>query len=358
MSRFGKDGYQVIYVDTVGLRSPKWKDLWRILGRIRNVLFRSQSREQTLPEGIEVFSPFILPFLNSRLACYLNVKWLVYKLNKRINSSGNEKPIFWIYLPTWTVYQCLKRIPHQLLVYNSIDALEKSPDGVSLNYAFAEAEILKDANLVITTSETLFKEKSLGNKNTQWVPSGVESHWFESRETAKDITMFSKPRIGFFGAIDHRLDLELIHNLAQRYKDWSFIFIGIVRCDVSRLQNQKNIHFLGAKPHFQLVDYVTGLDVIFLPYIKDQFTYYVQPAKLYECLAVGKPVVATRLPSLEAFKDIVHLAEGIESFDTALNDALAENNPELQAERREIARANSWERRHEEILTLMKDAMS
>ena len=102
---------------------------------------------------------------------------------------------------------------------------------------------------------------------------------------------------------------------------------------------------------------MSGLDVVFLPYVLDDFTHHIQPAKLYECLAVGKPVVAMRLPSLEPFDGFVYLAEGVEAFDRALTDAIAEDKLELQEKRQEVARANSWERRYQEILTLVKDAM-
>jgi glycosyltransferase involved in cell wall biosynthesis len=357
MSRFAQDGHQVIYVDTIGLRSPKLKDLRRIFLRMKNSLQSSSRDGRITKEGISVFSPFILPFLNSRLACYINVKWLVSKLNKLTGSLGSEKPIFWIYLPTWTVSECVRRIPHQLLVYNSIDALDASPDGVSRNYAIAETEILKRADLVLTTSETLYQEKLPYNKNTHWIPSGVDDSWFDACDPASDVTDLPGPRIGFFGAIDHRLDLDLIVALAKKHEEWTFVLIGTVRCDVSILRDKKNVYFLGPKPHSELVRYVSGLDVVFLPYVLDDFTRHIQPAKLYECLAVGKPVVATRLPSLEPFDGFVYLAEGTEAFDRALKDAIAEDKPELQEERREVSRANSWERRYQEILTLVKDAM-
>ena len=357
MSRFAQDEHQVIFVDTIGLRSPKLKDLRRIFLRIKNSLQTSSRDGRMTKEGVSVFSPFILPFLNSRLACYINVKWLVYKLNKLTKDLGSEKPIFWIYLPTWTVSECVRRIPDQLLVYNSIDALDASPDGVSRNYAIAETEILKRADLVLTTSETLYQEKSSYNKNTHWIPSGVDESWFEPCNPASDVTDLSGPRIGFFGAIDHRLDLDLIVALAKKHEEWTFVLIGTVRCDVSILRDKKNIHFLGPKPHSELMRYVSGLDVVFLPYVLDDFTRHIQPAKLYECLAVGKPVVAMRLPSLEPFDGFVYLAEGTEAFDRALKDAIAEDKPELQEERREVSRANSWERRYQEILTLVKDAM-
>jgi glycosyltransferase involved in cell wall biosynthesis len=186
----------------------------------------------------------------------------------------------------------------------------------------------------------------------------VDESWFCACNPASDVIEIPGPRVGFFGAIDHRLDIDLIVALAKMHPDWAFVLIGAVRRDLSILRDQKNVHFFGPIPHSELVCYVSGLDVVFLPYVIDDFTRHIQPAKLYECLAVGKPVVTTRLPALEPFAGIVRLAEGVDAFGIALTDAIAEDGPELQEKRREIARANSWKRRYKEILTLVKDAMA
>ena len=348
MSRFARDGYPVVYVDTVGLRSPTLRDYRRIGARVRNRLGARGGR--VTPEGVRVYSPLLLPFLNSRMARRLNVEMLVYALKKMIRQIGAGDPILWVYLPTWTVLACANRIPHRMLVYNSIDALSESPHGVSRDFAEAEAEILQRADLVLTTSETLYREKAPYNGNTHWAPSGVDEYWFEEVGPEAEVMALPGPRIGFFGAIDHRIDLALIAVLARRRRDWTFVLIGPVRGDVSVVQGVENVRFLGAKPHGDLVRYVRGLDVLFLPYVIDGFTQRIQPAKLFECMAVGQPIVATRLPALTQYDGLVRLADDLEGFDLALQAAVAEDRPDLREKRREVARGHSWERRYREIL--------
>lgn len=347
MSRFARDGYPVVYVDTVGLRSPKLRDYRRIGARIQNRL-RARGGRVT-PEGVRVYSPLVLPFLNSRVARRVNVEVLVRALKGFVREIGAGDPVLWIYLPTWTVLACAKRIPHRMLVYHCIDALSESPHGVSRDFAAAEAEILRRADLVLTTSETLFREKAPHNAHTHWAPSGVDDAWFEEVAPEAEVVALPGPRIGFFGAIDHRIDLALIAALARRRRDWTFVLIGAVRGDVSALAREANVRFLGAKPHRDLVGYVQGLDVLFLPYVIDGFTQHIQPAKLFECMALGKPVVATRLPALTPYEGLVRLADEVEGFDLALQAAVAEDRPDLRQKRREVARENSWERRFREI---------
>lgn len=350
MSCFARDGYRVVYVDTIGLRSPVFRDFWRIISRISNWLKSKPRGIRLTKEGVHVYSPLLLPFLNSRISRRINVEVLVFSLNRIISKIGGKDPILWIYLPTWTVLQCVQRIPHQMLVYNCIDALSQNPAGVSLDYGRAEGNILRKADLVITTSEMLYREKLPNNPRTHWVSHGVDSHWLEKIEPTSRFEMLDRPRIGFFGTIDHRLDLELLRRLAQAHKDWLFVLIGEVRCDISTLLLERNVKFLGSKPHSKLLPYLVNLDVFILPYVLDSFTQYIQPVKLFECLALGKPIVATRLPALEVFEEVVQLAFGFEEFDRALGEAICETQPELQGKRRDIARANSWEHRYLEIL--------
>ena len=356
MSRFAQDGHPIVYVDTLGLRSPGLGDLSRIIARARNRMAAPSGGLRRTTQGVHVASPLLLPFLNSRLARRLNPRRLVPTLQKYLAQVGAEDPIIWVYLPTWTVLQCVQRIPHRLLVYESIDALSSNPAGVSRDYATSEREILKRADLVLTTSEALLRDKAPHNDNAHWVPSGVGAEFFDEVAPAAELDGVRRPRIGFFGGIDHRLDLEMMAGLARAHRDWSFVLIGPARRDVSALAAEANVHILGSKAHEELPRYLNSLDVLFLPYVLDEFTRGIYPAKIFECLALGKPVVATRLPALEEFEGVVRLAAGFDQFDAALQDAVAEDRPDLQAQRVERARANSWEARYQEIRGYVEEA--
>jgi glycosyltransferase involved in cell wall biosynthesis len=349
MSRFAQEGYRVLYVDTLGLRSPKLRDLPRIASRLRNRLRAKQGGLRQPEAGVHVVSPLILPFLNSRLARRLNIYRLVPQLQRQLEQIGSDDLIIWVYLPTWSVLQCVEKISHRALVYESIDALGSNPAGLARGYAEAEREILQRADLVIATSESLYREKAAGNRNAHWVPSGVADGSFEAVEPAAEIAAIPGPRIGFFGTIDHRLDLEQMRRVARAHPEWSLVLIGPARCDVGELEAEENVYFLGSRPHAELPHYLRGLDVLWLPYVMDDFTRHVYPAKIFECLALGKPVVSTALPALERFGEVVRLMEEGEGHEGALREALAERDEGLRARRVVLARENSWEARFGEI---------
>ena len=355
MSRFAQDGYRILYVDTLGLRSPKIGDLPRIASRLRNRL-RVRSGGLRQPEaGVFVYSPLVLPFLDSRVARRINVNYMVPRLRRQLDQIGGDDLIAWVYLPTWTVLECVRRIPHRVLVYEAIDALASNPAGVSRDYKAAEREVLQRADLVIATSESLYQEKAAFNANTHWVPAGVAEGFFAEGESAEEVAEISGPRIGFFGTLDHRLDLKLMGDLARAHPEWAFVLIGAARCDIGSLVAEENVHFLGPKLHGELPRYLRGLDVLYLPYAVDDFTRHVYPAKIFECLALGKPVVATALPALREFGEAVRLVEGREGFERELREAVMEEDPGLRGRRVELARGNSWEGRFRKIRMLVEE---
>lgn len=358
MSRWAGEGFPVLYVDSLGVRSPRLSDTGRILRRFRRGVFQSPGalREEAVP-GVHVVSPLLLPFLNSPWARRSNVRRLVPRLRKQLLALGGGLPVIWIYLPTSTVLECARSIPHRLLVYEAIDALSSNPAGVARDFAAAEREILGLASLVITSSESLRREKAVWNANTHWVPSGVDDGFFTRPEVAAEVTELQRPRIGFFGTLDHRIDLEAMRQLAEAYRHWSFVLIGPTRVDLRPLTKLRNVHWLGAKEHRLLPAYLAGLQAVYLPYVRDEFTRHIYPAKINECLAAGLPVVATALPSLESMEGLIRLVRPGQSIGVELQSALREDDAERRARRVEAARASSWNVRYGQIRQLVAQAL-
>jgi glycosyltransferase involved in cell wall biosynthesis len=358
MSRLARDDWQVLYVDTLGLRTPRPRDLPRILSRVRHRLAAQTSGLLEPVPGLRVLSPLLLPLLNSPLARRINVRRLVPQFARHLKALGSGDPVVWVYLPTMTVLDCIRALPHRLLVYEAIDALASNPAGASLDFDVAEQQILRQADLVITSSESLQRDKAPHNANTHWVPSGVAEAFFTPQAVPSEITTLPAPRIGFFGTFDHRLDLALMCQLAAEHPGWIFVLIGPARIDLARLTAHPNVHWLGTKPHAELPGLLAGLSAVYLPYILDDFTAHIYPAKIHECLALGLPVVATSLPALEPFEGLIRLVRPGQRFGEGLRLALAEDDPDLRQRRVVMARENSWDVRYGEICRLLERALA
>lgn len=357
MSRLARDGNRVLYVEPLGIRTPGLQDLSRIVRRIRHRFQAGKQGVRRAREGLYIHDPIIFPFHGSRINDILNEIIVTRTLKGIMRRLGFLEPIIWTYVPTPLALNVIDEIDRKLLIYDCVDALALNPKGVLATYAQSEKRLLQKADLVFVTSRRLYAERSPFSSHIAYAPAGVNVEHFSQKEGVPgDLADIKPPRIGFFGGIDERLDLELVEYLAQlggglqtEPSEWSVVMIGPVRTDVTWLRKRPNIFFLGKKRYEDLPAYLAGLDVLIMPYLINEYTTYIYPAKLHECLATGKPTVATALPELVAFRDVVTVAEDRDQFAQGVVRALQEDRESLRHRRLEVARANSWEARYQLI---------
>jgi glycosyltransferase involved in cell wall biosynthesis len=191
------------------------------------------------------------------------------------------------------------------------------------------------------------------------VPNGVEPGHFakalqEDTSVPDDIRDISTPIVGFIGNIIYWLDFELIRHLALERPAYSFVFIGPVasQSDVSILSELPNVHFLGYRPYANLPNYLKAFDVCINPFKVDALSASVDPLKVYEYLAAGKPVVSVDMPAMSRFGGAVFTATDrsmfLELLDNAINNS---RDVSLIAKRVSCASQHSWENRFDQVST-------
>jgi teichuronic acid biosynthesis glycosyltransferase TuaH len=161
-----------------------------------------------------------------------------------------------------------------------------------------------------------------------------------------DVRQLPGPVVGYVGALTSaRLDLEVLRYLSAQRPQWSIVLVG-PEDDVfkaSDLHSRPNVHFLGAKPTAELAAYVQAFDVCLNPQVVNLLTVGNYPRKIDEYLALGKPVVATRTEAMRSFEQHTYLAESKEDYLTLIEQALAEDGPSRQQQRRAFAATHTWE---------------
>jgi glycosyltransferase involved in cell wall biosynthesis len=156
------------------------------------------------------------------------------------------------------------------------------------------------------------------------------------------------PRLGYYGAIDERLDLELLDSLAQAHPEWQIVLVGpVVKIDPASLPRRPNIHFLGQRSYDDLPRYLAGWDVCLLPFARNDATRFISPTKTLEYMAAELPIVSTPITDVaEPYGDIVYLGDTPKEFltacETALSSDLKERNRRATLMRKVLS-GTSWD---------------
>ena len=266
------------------------------------------------------------------------------------------KAVCFVDLPFWTpVVMELKKKYAWKVFYNSMDHLGGFSNVTSYMLE-PEDELIKNSDLVLTTSRLLFNEKSQLNSKCILVPNGTDFDHFNysSRKLPDELIDMGKPIIGYYGAISDWLDTELIYNLASARPNWEFVLIGrLESADVSRIREMRNVFLLGEKPYELLPEYLQHFDVCIIPFKKSLLTEATNPVKLFEYLSAGKSIVATDLNELRYYREYVRLASSVSEWLEAIEHALGDYSPTQVEKRLSFARQNTWDER----MLLIEDAI-
>ena len=156
-----------------------------------------------------------------------------------------------------------------------------------------ETELLDAADLVFTGGYSLYEAKRERHANVRPFPSSVDvAHFAQARTVARSHA--ERPRLGFYGVIDERMDLALLADLADARPDWTIEVVGpIVKIDPADLPQGANLVYPGARTYAELPQVLAGWDVALMPFAINESTKFISPTKTPEYLAAGRPVVST-----------------------------------------------------------------
>lgn len=164
-----------------------------------------------------------------------------------------------------------------------------------------------------------------------------------------DIDSVKGPIAGFVGRIADWIDLELVYRCASELRSWSFVFVGPSNIDLSPYRSIPNMIFLGQKDHRLVPQYIERFNVCLMPFVQNKLVASVNPLKMYEYLAVGKPVVSVPMPEIEEFSGVIAIAEPID-FCRAIREAYETDLPVKHELRTAAVSGRSWEAVADEIM--------
>jgi UDP-galactopyranose mutase len=249
------------------------------------------------------------------------------------------------------------------VVYDCMDELSAFR-GAPPDLIVREAELLCSATLVFTGGHSLYEAKCRQHARVYPFPSSVDvEHFAAARHSLADPAdqaPIPHPRLGFYGVIDERLDLDLLSALAITRPNWHMVMVGpVAKIDVGDLPASPNIHYLGMKGYAELPQYLSGWDVALLPFARNEATRYISPTKTPEYLAAGRPVVSTSIRDVvRPYGDqgLVRIADTPGDMELAVEAALSENAEERAARVDPFLSWMSWDRTWTRMHALVEEA--
>ncbi|HZC29301.1 MAG TPA: NAD(P)-binding protein, partial [Gaiellaceae bacterium] len=271
--------------------------------------------------------------------------------------------VLWVYAPMAITYA--DHLRPIATVYDCMDELSLFA-AAPPELRERERRLLETADLVFTGGASLYEAKRRGRRNVHCFPSSVDAaHFARARDGVAEPTdhaRIARPRIGFAGVLDERLDLDLIRAVADARPDWNLVFVGpVTKIQPAALPQRPNIHYLGPKPYDELPKYLAGWDVAWMPFALNDATRFISPTKTLEYLAAGAPVVSTSIRDVvRPYGEcgLVAIAETVEEVVDAVEAALAEEDPSRLERVDALLRKTSWDATWEAMHALIRDAVA
>jgi UDP-galactopyranose mutase len=244
--------------------------------------------------GVNLVVPHLPHGLYSEVATNVVLREMIDRL---IASHDISNFTAWYYTPMAVPFT--EHLTPIVTIYDCMDELSAFK-GAAPQLRQFELTLFQHADLVFTGGQSLYEAKRHQHHSVFAFPSSIDrSHFEQARSQTvepSDQRDLPHPRLGFFGVIDERFDVELLDGMAQARPDWQFVMIGpIVKIDPRVLPRRQNIHYLGSKNYQDLPAYLAGWDIALLLFARNEATRFISPTKTPEYLAAGKPVVSTSI---------------------------------------------------------------
>jgi glycosyltransferase involved in cell wall biosynthesis len=347
--------WNVLWVNTIGTRKPRldWATVKRAWGKVRGQRPEARGQQEGSGKGFErilspsVLNPFMWPYFARSHDRWLNRKLLTRAIAPRLRG----KDVTAITTLPITA-DLVGALPVKKWVYYCVDDFSQWPglDGRTLETM--ERELVAKVDTIVCAGEVLRERmRALGREDAELLTHGVDrEHWSvgvpasacsEVRQ-AKACTR-TNPTIVFWGLIDRRLDIAWLEALSSQLTHGEILLVGPTQNPDLRLTKLPRVALRPAMSFDELPALAASASVLIMPYADLPVTRAMQPLKMLEYLATGKPVVVRDLPAVTPWRDTLDACNDAETFAAGVLRRMVTGIPAEQLAARERLKEESWE---------------
>jgi glycosyltransferase involved in cell wall biosynthesis len=352
--------HRVLYVNPVGL--SRFGKTYRTVADTPRLV--GSGRLERIGQGLHLYStPLAWLPLNYHFGV---VNWLNHyvtslRLRPILRALGWQNDLLWTSAPNHVAM--IGQLPSERVCYDCMDfyALFWSNPLRRRLMEAQERRLIELADFVLVSSQSLQEHMLDSGKDApavHLVRNGAQAEHFSQTVSAQEVPdeLQSIPGVvaGYVGTVSHWFDMALIQKLLDAYPRLSVVCIGPAEVDLEPYRQIDRLHFLGSRSYDDLPRYMARFEVLLIPFIINELVQAVNPVKVYEYLATGKPVVATAMRELQPLGRVCYLASEHDTFVAEVGTALDERHDParqelLRGERRQAAAENTWESRIAQI---------
>lgn len=335
--------YEAVWVNTIGMRRPRFDlaTLRRGVEKFRHWT-RPRSEPQPLPSNLTVLKPLMWPWLSAPRDRTLNQRLLVPQLRRWIQKAG--RPVIAVTtLPV--VADLMGPLPVERWVYYCVDDFGRWPGLDQRAMESMERDVIERADVLVAAGENLRNRLLRHRDRVELMTHGVNlDHWRPRPAPVVHTALdgCESPRVVFWGLIDRRMDIEWVRQLSERMNRGTIALVGPLADPDPELESIPRVRRIGSVPYEQLPAVAQQADALVMPYADLPVTRAMQPLKLLEYLATGKPVAVRDLPATRAWSDCLDIASGPEEFVATVVERLKFGVPASQSEARRRLDDESW----------------
>lgn len=336
------DRYRVVWVNTIGTRSPRLtrETLTRGLEKIRHWT-RPGPAGDCLPANLRVLNPRMWPWFGSLFSRWLNRRLLLHQLTPLIESLPGPT-IAVTTLPI--VADLIGALPVKRWVYYGVDDFGQWPGLDQVTLRHMDDLMAARADVIVAVSETLQDKWTQPGRDVHLLTHGVDLEFWTNppRQTIVGLEGLERPLVAFWGVVDKRMDVAFVRQLSAGLSAGTILLAGPHADPDPELLALPRVVAPGPMPYAHLPRLAQEAAVLIMPYADLPVTQAIQPLKLKEYLATGRPVVVRDLPATHGWGDCLDLVDSPESFSAAVRQRLAEGIPNEQAQARRRLAGESW----------------
>jgi glycosyltransferase involved in cell wall biosynthesis len=337
--------HPVVWVNTIGTRKPRLDldTLHRGFEKLKHWTRRPEGQNSVLPANLRVLNPRMWPAFDSRLARWLNRRLLEPPLATAARQF-EMTPVAVTTIPL--VADLVGALPVCRWVYYCVDDFSTWPglDGGTLRQM--EKELVRQVDVLIAVSENLQDRLAAMGRPTHLLTHGVDTGFWTAPTPGSgvpELEKLEKPLVVFWGVLDRRMDISFLSRLSKVMERGTIALVGPQADPDPELARLPRTVRPGSLPFEQLPALARESAVLVMPYADLPVTRAMQPLKLKEYLATGKPVVVRDLPATRPWGDCLDLVSSPDEFAAAVTRRLAEGVPEAQRLARQRLVDEGWE---------------